>query len=104
LQFLFGDMQEAGIILTASHNPIQLNALKLLNSRGNLSLMRRGKSILEKSFGKKILFSQEVKKLGKYSQIDDYMDPPHFSIGSDLELVDARAIQSRNFKIVVRPL
>jgi phosphomannomutase len=88
-----------GIILTASHNPIQWNALKLLNSKGEFISDEEGKSILEKAEKEDFIFA-EVKKLGKYSQIDDYMDR-HIQHVLDLELVDVEAIKARNFKIVV---
>jgi phosphomannomutase len=88
-----------GIILTASHNPIQWNALKLLNSKGEFISDEEGKSILEKAEKEDFIFA-EVKKLGSYSQIDDYMDR-HIQHVLDLELVDVEAIKARNFKIVV---
>jgi phosphomannomutase len=88
-----------GIILTASHNPIQWNALKLLNSKGEFISDQEGKSILDKAEKEDFIFA-EVKKLGKYSQIDDYMDR-HIQHVLDLELVDVEAIKARNFKIVV---
>jgi phosphomannomutase len=88
-----------GIILTASHNPIQWNALKLLNSKGEFISDEEGKSILEKAEKEDFIFA-EVKKLGTYSQIDDYMDR-HIQHVLDLELVDVEAIKARNFKIVV---
>jgi phosphomannomutase len=88
-----------GIILTASHNPIQWNALKLLNSKGEFISDEEGKSILDKAEREYFIFA-EVKKLGKYSQIDDYMDR-HIQHVLDLELVDVEAIKARNFRIVV---
>lgn len=88
-----------GIILTASHNPIQWNALKLLNSKGEFISDEEGKSILDKAEREDFIFA-EVKKLGKYSQIDDYMDR-HIQHVLDLELVDVEAIKARNFRIVV---
>lgn len=88
-----------GIIITASHNPIQWNALKLLNSKGEFISDQEGKSILDKAEKEDFIFA-EVKKLGKYSQIDDYMDR-HIQHVLDLELVDVEAIKARNFKIVV---
>ncbi len=88
-----------GIILTASHNPIQWNALKLLNSKGEFISDEEGKSILAKAENEDFVFA-EVKKLGSYSQIEDYMDR-HIQHVLDLELVDVEAIKARNFKIVV---
>lgn len=88
-----------GIILTASHNPIQWNALKLLNSVGEFISDEEGKSILEKAEKEDFNFA-EVKKLGKYTAIDDYLER-HIQHVLDLELVDVEAIRARNFKIVV---
>ncbi|EAZ82127.1 phosphoglucosamine mutase [Algoriphagus machipongonensis] len=88
-----------GIILTASHNPIQWNALKLLNAKGEFISDAEGKSILEKAEKEDFTFA-EVKKLGEYTQIDDYIDR-HIQHVLDLELVDKEAIAARNFKIVV---
>ncbi|MDG1275769.1 MAG: phosphoglucosamine mutase [Algoriphagus sp.] len=88
-----------GIILTASHNPIQWNALKLLNSRGEFISDLEGKDILDKAEKEDFSFA-EVKKLGSYTEITDYMDR-HIQHVLDLELVDMEAIKSRNFKIVV---
>jgi phosphomannomutase len=88
-----------GIILTASHNPIQWNALKLLNSKGEFISDEEGKSILDKAEQEDFTFA-EVKKLGSYIQIDDYISR-HIQHVLDLELVDVEAIKARNFKIVV---
>jgi len=88
-----------GIILTASHNPIQWNALKLLNSEGEFISDEEGKSILEKAEKEDFSFA-EVKKLGSYTPIEDYIDR-HIQHVVDLELVDCQAIRSKNFKIVV---
>lgn len=88
-----------GIILTASHNPIQWNALKLLNAKGEFISDSEGKEILEKADKEDFTFA-EVKKLGSYTQIDDYIDR-HIQHVLNLELVDVEAIRARNFKIVV---
>lgn len=88
-----------GIILTASHNPIQWNALKLLNQKGEFISGLEGKDILERAEKEDFIFA-EVRQLGKYIQVDDYMDR-HIQHVLDLELVDPEAIKARNFKIVV---
>lgn len=88
-----------GIILTASHNPIQWNALKLLNSKGEFISDAEGKDILQKAENEDFSFA-EVKKLGAYTFVDDYIDR-HIQHVLDLELVDVEAIKARNFKIVV---
>jgi phosphomannomutase len=88
-----------GIILTASHNPIQWNALKLLNAKGEFISDAEGKDILEKAETEDFSFA-EVKKLGAYTAIDDYLDR-HIQHVLDLELVDVEAIKARGFKVVV---
>ncbi|WP_304517957.1 phosphoglucosamine mutase [Cecembia rubra] len=88
-----------GIILTASHNPIQWNALKLLNDKGEFISDAEGKAILESAENEDFKFA-EVKKLGKYSRIDNYIDR-HIEHVLSLKLVDVEAIKARKFKIVV---
>ncbi|MCL6260600.1 phosphoglucosamine mutase [Aquiflexum sp. TKW24L] len=88
-----------GIILTASHNPIQWNALKLLNDKGEFISDLEGKSILESAEKENFSFA-EVKKLGKYTQIDDYIDR-HVEHILGLKLVDKEAIAAKKFKVVI---
>jgi phosphomannomutase len=88
-----------GIIITASHNPIQWNALKLLQQDGEFISDVDGKEVLEKAEKEDFTFAA-VKKLGKYSVIDDYLDR-HIQHVLDLKLVDKEAIAARKFKIVV---
>ncbi|MEX2513550.1 MAG: phosphoglucosamine mutase [Cyclobacteriaceae bacterium] len=88
-----------GIIITASHNPIQWNALKLLNHQGEFISDQEGKTILEKVENENYLFA-EVRKLGTYTPIQDYLDR-HIQHVLDLKLVDIEAIAQRKFKIVV---
>lgn len=88
-----------GIIITASHNPIQWNALKLLNSQGEFISDSEGKEVLEKAENADFTFA-EVRKLGNYSQREDYLDI-HIQHVLDLKLVDPAAIAARKFKIVI---
>lgn len=88
-----------GIILTASHNPIQWNALKLLNDKGEFISDSEGKSILESAEKENFSFA-EVKKLGKYIQIEDYIDR-HVQHVLGLKLVDKEAIAAKKFKVVI---
>lgn len=88
-----------GIIITASHNPIQWNALKLLQQDGEFISDADGKEVLEKAEKEDFTFVT-VKKLGKYTRIDDYLDR-HIQHVLDLKLVDPEAIAARNFKVVV---
>lgn len=88
-----------GIIVTASHNPIHWNALKLLNVDGEFISDQEGKDILEKAEAGDFQFA-EVRKLGSYTLREDYLDL-HIQHVLDLELVDPAAIANRKFKIVV---
>ncbi|WP_194775041.1 phosphoglucosamine mutase [Pararhodonellum marinum] len=88
-----------GIILTASHNPIQWNALKLLNDKGEFISDAEGQDILKRAEAEDFTFA-EVKKLGKYTLIEDYIDR-HIEHVLSLSLVDPEAIAARNFKVVI---
>ena len=88
-----------GIILTASHNPIQWNALKLLNKEGEFISGKDGEEVLELADKEDFDFA-EVRKLGKYSQDDSYFQK-HIDIILELPLVDVSAITKRDFKIAV---
>lgn len=88
-----------GIIITASHNPVQWNALKLLNNKGEFISDLEGKDILERAESDTYKFA-EAKKLGSYTLNDSYIDK-HIQHVLDLELVDRDAIASRNFKVVI---
>lgn len=88
-----------GIIITASHNPMQWNALKLLQHDGEFISDADGKEVLEKAERGDFTFVA-VKKLGKYTIIDDYLDR-HIQHVLNLKLVDREAIAARNFRIVV---
>ena len=88
-----------GIIITASHNPIQWNALKLLQQDGEFISDADGKEVLQKAADEDFTFAT-VKKLGKYTLAEDYLDR-HIQHVLNLQLVDKEAIAARNFKIVV---
>ena len=88
-----------GIIITASHNPAQWNALKLLNQDGEFLSEKEGKKILTYSQKKDISFS-EIKKLGKYSTDNSYIEK-HIQAILQLPLVDVKAITDRNFRIAI---
>ncbi|PKQ67245.1 phosphoglucosamine mutase [Raineya orbicola] len=88
-----------GIILTASHNPLQWNALKLLNSCGEFISAKDGEEVLEIAQKGNFEFA-EVKKLGSYSQNNTYLQK-HIEKILALPLVDVEAIRQKNFKIAV---
>lgn len=88
-----------GIILTASHNPKQWNALKLLNSKGEFISGKEGETILDIASKDAFTFA-EVDDLGTISYDDSYIDK-HIEAVLNLPLVDKVAIENANFKIVV---
>jgi phosphomannomutase len=90
---------DGGIILTASHNPKQWNALKLLNEKGEFLNAKQGMDILEIAEKEAFHFA-EVDALGTIKSDNTYLDQ-HIKSVLDLELVDADTIRKRNFKVVV---
>ncbi|NBP69325.1 MAG: phosphoglucosamine mutase [Cytophagia bacterium] len=88
-----------GIILTASHNPIQWNALKLLNEKGEFISGDDGAAVLKLAEQEAFDFA-EVTKLGKYTQNDAYIKK-HIALILKNKLVDVKAIQNAKFKIAV---
>jgi phosphomannomutase len=94
-------MEEAdgGIILTASHNPKEWNALKLLNSEGEFISAAIGAQVLELAASEKFSFAS-VDKLGSVTANDTYMKK-HIDAVLKYPLVNAKAIAKQNFKVVV---
>ena len=90
---------DGGIILTASHNPKQWNALKLLNERGEFLSDDDGKEILATAEADDYDFA-EIDNLGTYTKDSSYLEK-HIQEVLNLELVDADAIRKANFKVVV---
>ena len=90
---------DGGIILTASHNPKQWNALKLLNHKGEFLDAKEGQKILDIAENENINFS-EVDDLGKITSNQAYIDL-HIDEILDLPLVDVEAIKKAKFKVVV---
>lgn len=90
---------DGGIILTASHNPKQWNALKLLNSKGEFLNGIEGEKILNYAVNEDFTFA-EVDDLGKITVNDAYIDL-HIEEVLALDLVDVEAIKNANFKVVV---
>ncbi|WP_026461815.1 phosphoglucosamine mutase [Adhaeribacter aquaticus] len=88
-----------GIILTASHNPKQWNALKLLNNQGEFISDADGKLILELA-DKEAFEFEGVNKLGKYTQSENALRR-HIKAILDLPLVDVEAIKAKDFRVVV---
>jgi phosphomannomutase len=88
-----------GIILTASHNPKQWNALKLLNDKGEFIGHEEGSLILQLAEEESFDFAP-VNKLGKYSQ-SDLSIKRHVKNILALPLVDVEAIKAKDFRVVV---
>ncbi|MGF1555399.1 phosphoglucosamine mutase [Paucihalobacter sp.] len=89
---------DGGIIITASHNPKQWNALKLLNAKGEFLNAAEGQYILEVAESNKMNFA-EVDHLGKITVNDAYMDL-HIDAVLKLDLVNVEAIKNAKFKVV----
>ncbi len=88
-----------GIILTASHNPKQWNALKLLNEKGEFVNAQDGAEILAFAESEDMKFA-DVDDLGVYQKNSDYMSK-HIDEVLKLDLVNAEAIKEAGFKVVV---
>ena len=90
---------DGGIIITASHNPKQWNALKLLNAQGEFLNGAEGEQILALADRESFSFAA-VDDLGTYTKDNTYLEK-HIQEVLNLELVDVAAIQKANFKVVV---
>jgi phosphomannomutase len=88
-----------GIIVTASHNPREWNALKLLNHLGEFINGEDGKKVLRSAQKEDFLFAP-VDKLGAYTKNRDALEK-HIDAIINHELVDVKAIRKKNFHIVV---
>jgi phosphomannomutase len=91
-----------GIILTASHNPKEWNALKLLNHNGEFLNAEAAEKVLLIAEKENFIFAG-VDKLGKYQRDDSYLQK-HIEAVINYELVDIAAIKKAKFKIVVDPI
>jgi phosphomannomutase len=90
---------DGGIILTASHNPKQWNALKLLNEKGEFLDEVEGAKILEIAESDNMIFA-DVDSLGKITKNKAYIDL-HIIEVLDLPLVTVKPIEEAKFKVVV---
>lgn len=88
-----------GIILTASHNPKQWNALKLLNNKGEFISAADGEKLLKIAESSKIEF-KDVNSIGKIIT-DSTAISQHIDAILKLPLVDVKAIKEKNFKVVI---
>lgn len=94
-----GEKADGGIILTASHNPRQWNALKLLNELGEFISAADGATVLELAEQEAFDFA-EVDALGNYEEDDSWVQQ-HIDMVLDLPLVDVEAIAAANLKVAV---
>jgi phosphomannomutase len=88
-----------GIIITASHNPKQWNALKLLNAQGEFISAKAGEEVLRIAEATSIEYA-DVNSLGSYSTNDSYIDK-HIEKILALKLVDVKAIKERKLKVAI---
>ena len=90
---------DGGIILTASHNPKEWNALKLLDQEGEFISADLGAKVLEKAANESFFFSS-IEKAGTITTNDTYLQK-HIDAVVNYPMVNAKAIGKRNFRIVV---
>jgi phosphomannomutase len=90
---------DGGIILTASHNPKQWNALKLLNNKGEFLSGSDGEKVLQLAAEENMKFA-EVDDLGSIESIDNFIDI-HIQKIINLPLVDIDAIKRANFTVAI---
>ena len=88
---------DGGIIITASHNPRQWNALKLLNREGEFLTAKDGAEVLRMAEAENFQYA-EVDQLGTCT-IDDSFDQRHIDSVLQLKLVDREAISKRKFRV-----
>ena len=90
---------DGGIIITASHNPRQWNALKLLNKEGEFLTAADGAEVLRLAEAEDFNYA-EVDQLGQLT-IDDTFNQRHIDAVLGLKLVDLEAIKARKFRVCV---
>jgi len=88
-----------GIILTASHNPKQWNALKLLNEKGEFLNAAEGNEVLSLAAAEAFEFA-DIDHVGHYTKDDSY-NQKHIDSVLALDLVDVEAIRKANFKVAI---
>lgn len=93
------ELADGGIIITASHNPKQWNALKLLNSSGEFISAGDGEEVLSLAEKESFIYA-EVDSLGTYRSDNSYIDK-HIDKILALPLVDVTSIKKRKFSVVI---
>lgn len=94
-----GENADGGIILTASHNPVQWNALKLLNARGEFISAQEGQEVLTLAEADRFHFAA-VERLGRVLERSDWT-ARHIAGILDLDLVDVAAVRAAGLRVVV---
>lgn len=94
-----GEKAGGGIIITASHNPVEWNALKLLNSKGEFISDENGKEILKMADAAAYEFA-DVKNAGIIVKNYTWLDK-HIAEILSLEMVNKRAIRSKKYRVVI---
>jgi len=90
---------DGGIILTASHNPAEWNALKLLNGKGEFLSAADGEAILQKARSGDYTYA-EIKNLGEIKPLDG-MDVKHIDRVAAMDLVQLERIKEKKFRVVI---
>jgi len=96
---VFEEKAGGGIIITASHNPRQWNALKLLNDKGEFISAKAGEEVLRLA-GETNTEFEDVNDLGQHIHKPGYIDS-HIEQILKLKLVDVEAIKAKDFKVVI---
>ncbi len=96
---VIGENAAGGIIITASHNPKEWNALKLLNHKGEFISGEDGIAVLSRAEKENFVFAP-VEKLGRYTTDNSYLQK-HLDLILALDLVDTSKIAAANLKVVV---
>ena len=90
---------DGGIIITASHNPMQWNALKLLNEKGEFISASEGEWLLAEAEKNEFDFA-DIDNIGGYNLVEGWIDQ-HIKKVLDLPLVNKNVIEKANFKVAV---
>ena len=96
---VYDERAGGGIIITASHNPKQWNALKLLNAQGEFISAKAGEEVLRIAEERSVEY-EDINSLGSYTTNDTYIDK-HIEKILKLKLVDVAAIKAKNFKVAI---
>ncbi|MCQ2959599.1 MAG: phosphoglucosamine mutase [Bacteroidales bacterium] len=93
------EQADGGVIITASHNPKQWNALKLLNNKGEFLNAKEGNDVLERAAKSEFLYS-EIDSIGSI-EINNTYNNKHIDKVLALPLVDVEAIKRANFSVAI---